>query len=484
MIKIHLPGLALLLLLGSGCLMGPDYERPEMELPDKGAYAGAAEYDGLYGQARWWTVFNDPELDKLITEALLNNRNLAIAMARVEEASGRAGVALADRLPQIGAGGGASRQQITAGQALSYGPNASRIQTSWQANGLFSFELDLWGKYRRLDEAARAELLASEAARDTVRLTLSAEVANAYFLLRSLQAQYNIAANMLDTYNETCELFARRLASGLVQEIDLRRMEAERDANAATLHALKNSLSQAETMLALLAGKSARDIIQFEFSPSLSLEELQPPPFIPEHLPSGLLARRPDILQAEGQLIAANARIGAARAAFFPSISLTGGGGYVSGDLDDLFTGSSSIWNFAGNLTQPIFQGGRLIAQEAIAQAQYKQMLANYELTVQMAFKEARDALVNNQERRIIFYHNFRQVQALERSLYLANRQYDVGTIGLMDLLDVRRSLLRGQLELANGRQQQLSAVVLLCKSLGGGWSEEHGFNQPFEPEP
>jgi multidrug efflux system outer membrane protein len=404
-------------------------------------------------------------------------------MARVEEASGRAGVAFADRLPQIGASGNAARQQITSDQAASYGPNASRVQTSWQAGGLFSFELDLWGKYRRLDEAAKAELLASEAARDTVYLTLSADVANAYFLLRSLQAQFIIAANMLETYNETCDLFAKRLQSGLVQEIDLRRMEAERDANAATMHGLKNSLSQAETMLALLVGKAPREIIGFDLPDSLTLEEMQPPPQIPDALPSGLLTRRPDIMQAEGQLKAANARIGAARAAFFPSISLTGGGGYLSSDMDNLFMGSSSIWNFAGNLTQPIFQGGRLIAQEAIAQAQYKQMFANYELAVQQAFKDVRDALVNNRERRIIFQHNLSQVQALERSLYLANRQYDVGTIGLMDLLDVRRSLLRGQLELANGRQQQLSAVVLLCKSLGGGWNEEYGFSLPAESE-
>jgi multidrug efflux system outer membrane protein len=216
---------------------------------------------------------------------------------------------------------------------------------------------------------------------------------------------------------------------------------------------------------------------------SLALEDLQPPPLIPENLPSGLLARRPDIRQAEGQLIAANARIGAARAAFFPSISLTGGGGYLSGDIDSLFNGPSAVWNFVGNLSQPIFQGGRLIAQEAVAQAQYKQMFANYELAIQQAFKDARDALINNQERRIVFNYRLKQVQALERSLHLVNRQYEVGAVGLMDLLDVRRNLLRGQLDLADGRQAQLSAVVLLCKSLGGGWQEDSGFNENSNSE-
>ncbi|MDR1396747.1 MAG: efflux transporter outer membrane subunit [Desulfarculales bacterium] len=476
MIKTRLLILALAVVLTGGCTLGPDYMRPETDLPltEEG---GSDENYELFTQVRWWDAFNDPELNKLIEEALLNNRNLVTALARVEEASGRAGVAFADRLPQLGAAGSGSRQQVTRDQAMS-GAGAGRIQTSWQANAIFSFELDLWGKYRRLDEAAQAEFLASEASRDTVQLTLSADVANAYFLLRSLQAQCLIASNMLDTYDETCAIFTRRLEAGLIQEIDLRRMEAERDANAATLHLLKNSLSQAETMLAVLVGKSPRNIIEYKFSDSLALEDLQPPPLIPENLPSGLLARRPDIRQAEGLLIAANARIGAARAAFFPSISLTGGGGYLSGDVDSLFNGSSAVWNFVGNLGQPIFQGGRLIAQEAVAQAQYKQMFANYELTVQQAFKDARDALINNQERRIVFNYRLKQVQSLERSLYLANRQYEVGTIGLMDLLDVRRNLLRGQLDLADGRQAQLSAVVLLCKSLGGGWREDLGFRE------
>ena len=465
-------GIILLALCFSGCTLGPDYLRPEMELPRD---AAQDNYD-TFSVLRWWEVFNDPLLNRLEEEALANNRNLVIAMARVEEASGRAGVAFADRLPQLGLGGSGARQQVTQSQALSYGPDASRIQNSWQANGLFSFELDLWGKYRRLDEAARAELLAEEAARDTVQLTLTADVANAYFLLRSLEAQCQIAANMVDTYGETCRIFTRRLEVGLINEIDLRRVEAERDTNSATLHLLKNSLSQAETMLSVLIGRSPREIVDLGFADSLRLEELKPPPDVPENVPSDLLTRRPDIRQAEGTLIAANARIGAARAAFFPSISLTGGGGYLSNEFDRLFMGPNAVWNFVGNLTQPLFQGGRLIAQEAIAQAQYRQMFAAYELAIQRAFKDTRDSLVENQQRRVVFNYRVSQVQALERSLFLANRQYEMGTIGLMDLLDVRRSLLRGQLELANSRQEQLSAVVMLCKSLGGGWQQDAGF--------
>lgn len=453
----------------AGCALGPDYARPEMDMPE-----GALYVDSLYNQARWWETFDDPLLNKLEEEALANNRSLTIAMARVEEASAMAGIALADRFPQASVGFGGTREQLTAAQAAQYG--GDRLHNAWQANGIISFELDIWGKYRRLDEAARAELLASEAARDTVMLTLTADVAHAYFQMRSLQSQCMIADNMVKTYQETRRIFQARLDVGLVQEIELRRVEGELATNSATLHLLQNSLTQVEGMLSVLTGRSPREILGNEFPKSLAIGKITLPLEVPEHVPSNLLLRRPDIRQAEGTLIAANARIGAARAAFFPSISLTAGGGWASSELNRLFMPDMFTWNFVGNLTQPIFQAGRLIAQEAMAQAQYKQMFATYELAVQNAFRDTREALENNRQRRIIAQHRIDQVTAMERSLFLANKQYEQGTIGLMDLLDVRRNLLRSQLEHVESQQNQLSAVVTLCKSLGGGWVEDKGF--------
>ena len=472
--------LLLVLLLLGGCALGPDYERPSQELP-----INSAHYEDLvYTHARWWESFNDPLLNQLEIEALAKNRNLLVAMARVEEAAAAAGIALADRLPQIGSNFSGSRQQITQAQAMSYGPTASRIQNAWQAAGLLSFEIDLWGKYRRLDEAARAELLASEAARDAVQLTLCADVAYAYFQMLSLKAQCLIANNMVKTYQESVRIFQARLEAGLVQEIDLRRVEAELATNSADLHLLQNQLNQIEGVLSVLLGRNPKDILANHYPIALKIDELTPPPDIPDLVPSDLLTRRPDIRQAEGLLIAANAHIGAARAAFLPSISLTAGGGYASSDLDRLFIGPSSIWNFIGNLTQPLFHGGRLIAAEAMAQARYRQMLANYELTISQAFRDTRDALENNRQRRLVAGYREDQLKAMERSLYLANKQYEQGTIGLMDLLDVRRNLLRAQLGVAESRLMQLTGVVLLCKSLGGGWNETQGFSWPGqEPE-
>lgn len=464
----------------SACALGPDYERPVFDMPEPGELADTS----IYSQPAWWRAFNDPTLNQLMEEALFNNRNLVVAMGRVEEAAAAAGVAFADRLPQIGVGFSGTRQQITSAQAASYGPDASRLQNSWQGIGLFSFEIDIWGKYRRLDEAARAELLSTEAAFDTVMLTLTAEVASTYFQTLSLKAQCQIADNMVKTYQETERIFKARLEAGLVNEMELRRVEGELATNQATLHLLQNQLTQAESALSVLLGRGPKAIIENESNTGLDLDKITLPPEVPEAVPSDLLLRRPDVRMSEGTLIAANARIGAARAAFFPSISLTGSAGYISDELDRLFMGPNSIWSFVGNLSQPIFQGGRLLAQEAMAQARYKQMFATYELTVQNAFRDVRDSLENNRQRRIIAGYRLAQMNAMERSLDLANKQYEQGTIGLMDLLDVRRQLLSAQLEVAESRQMQLSAVVMLCKSLGGGWLEDKGFGHiPGQPE-
>ncbi len=455
----------------AGCAMGPDYVRPELELP------AAAETPtspiAPFTALDWWKLFGDPTLDRIELEALASNHDLAIAIARVEEARALARIAFADRLPAVGLGADAVRGRTT-GEAQV--PGESRTDDSFDLLGIASFELDLWGKYKRLDEAARAELLATESARDAVRLALTAEVAAFYFRLRTLQAQTRIAHDQLATYDTSCEMYRKRYQYGYTQELDLRRIEADRLGTEALVYQRENEVSQAETALAMLLGRSPGVLVEGFSESGKILEELNTFPAIPDNLPSDLLARRPDIRSAEGMLMAANARIGAARAAFFPSISLTGDYGNVSSELDDLFSSGANIWTASAALAQPVFEGGRLLAREKAERARREQMLAQYEKTVQNAFREARDALVAGSKTAQVLQSSLERAQAMRRSLELSQKQHARGYISIIDVLDIQRQSLRAELDLSAARLEQLDAVVALCRTLGGGWHEQTGF--------
>ena len=328
----------------------------------------------------------------------------------------------------------------------------------------------MWGKYRRLSEAARAKLLASEAARDTVRLTLTADVANSYFTLRMLDAQQKILQRTLQAREENVRIYESRYKAGYSTEVDLRRVQANKDSVQAQLQQLNLQREQQETALAVLLGQSPREIIARNIPRGKTLTELNLVPDVPADLPSDLLERRPDVRSAEEQLVAANANIGAARAAYFPSISLTGTAGFASNALTDLFTGGAGVWNIAGNALAPIFEGGRIKAQNKKAEAQYREQLASYTKTVQTAFKEAYDALAANRINRDIFDSYSSQTAAMKRSYELTKKQESAGLIGVTDLLSVEETLLSAEMNLANSRANELSAVVNLCKALGGGW--------------
>jgi len=453
--------------------MGPDYIRPELMLP-LDSDNDSATID-LFTATDWWKLFKDPTLDQIEIEALNYNRDLKIAMARVEIARALARIAFADRLPAAGIGADAGRGRSTEADKT---PNKSRTQDSFDAFGFVSFELDLWGKYRRLDEAARAELLATQSARDAVRLTLTADVATLYFNLRTLEAQTRIARDQLATYVKSCEIYRKRYHAGYTQELDLRRIEADRLATKALVYRRENALSQAGTALAMLLGRSPRDIVQGFSEKGKTLEQLNIFPRVPKNIPSDLLNRRPDIRQDEGMLMAANARIGAARAAFFPSINLTGQYGFISSDLNDLFTDSANAWNMASGLTQPIFEGGRLFAREKAAKARQKLMLARYEQTVQNAFRETRDALVSGTKTVQAFEASLQRTQAMSRSLELSQKQHSHGHISIIDELDIQRRSLLAKLDLTFARQNQLDSIIALCRAMGGGWHEQAGFNQ------
>jgi len=451
----------------AGCAMGPDYVRPDFELPPP-SDNDSAQY-APFTAADWWKIFDDPTLDRIQAEALAYNRDLKAAAARVEEARAFAREALADRLPAIGIAGAAGRERASQRAAP---PAGSRTSDFFEAFGYASFEIDFWGQYRRLDEAARAELLATEAGRDAVRLSLTADVAALYCYLRTIEAQTRIAREQLATYETTCEMYRKRYLAGYTQELDLRRIEADRHATEALVYRRENELSRVGTALAMLIGRSPAAIVQGFPDEGRALEELNVFPRIPERIPSDLLERRPDIRREEGLLMAANARIGAARAAFFPSISLTGRSGFVSPELEDLFTKDAQVWNAAAALAQPVFEGGRLFAREKAARARQEQMLARYEQTVQNAFRETRDALVAGAKTDQALAASLEQARSMRRSLELSQKQHTSGHISIIDVLDIQRRSLLAELDLSYARQSRIDALIALCRAMGGGWQE------------
>lgn len=450
----------------SGCMMGPNYKRPELDLP---AQAATDDFS-VFENHQWWTMFEDNTLNALEAEALQYNKDLRQAIARVDAARAAVGLAVADQLPTIGLQGGSGRSgnDYYSGQTLSTGTIVA------------SFELDLWGKYRRLSEAARAELLSTMTAKDTILLSLTSEVATTYFTLRMLDAQLEIAQRTLDTRKESVRIYTSRYNAGYITEVDLRRVEADMYSVEATAKELELNISQAETALAVLVGRSPRAIVEETINREGHLRDIAVLPLVPTGLPSELLAKRPDVRSAEGQLIAANARIGAARAAYFPDISLTAAAGFASNQLNQLFRNPAGMWAFAGQVGQPIFAGGALVSQSKAAKAKYEEMLAAYEKVVQTAFKETLDALNSNRINREMFEIRRKQTEALRRSYDLTKKQEDAGLIGTMELLDVERNLLQAEMSLASARQSELLALISLAKALGGGWNEQCGFG-PFE---
>lgn len=458
--------LASCLTLLAGCMLGPNYKQPELELPT----GEAADNFSVFTNAKWWEVFGDPVLNQLESDALVYNKDLQAAVARVDQARAAVGIATADQMPSLSAAAESGRA----------GNDKGSGQTQSTAGLSVSYELDLWGKYRRLSEAARARLLSSEASRDTIRLTLTADVANNYFALRMLDEQLLIAQRTLKARQENVRIYESRYKNGYSTEVDLKRVEANMASVQAQERQLQLKITQTETALSVLVGRSPREIVQSNIARGKTINELTLIPDVPENLPSDLLARRPDIRSAEGQLIASNANIGAARASYFPSIPLTASAGYASGALDNLFRGASGVWALGGQVLAPIFEGGKIRAQNKKAEAEYREMLATYEKTVQGAFKEAYDALAANRLNREIYDSYKQQTEAMQRSYDLTKKQEDAGLIGVTDLLDVEENLLSAEMNLASARNDELAAIVNLSKALGGGWNVEEGFG-PYE---
>ncbi|MGE5246925.1 MAG: efflux transporter outer membrane subunit, partial [Verrucomicrobiota bacterium] len=412
----------------------------------------------------WWGQFGDPVLDNLVQTALQENLDLQIAAARVDEFAGRYGFTRADLFPQAGASAFAGRQRSTEETGNAIPPGYNSTLNYYSAALSASWEVDLWGRIRRATEAARADLVGTEEGRRGVILSLVCSVAGSYVNLRDLDRQLEIARETAKSRGESLELFRLRFQGGFSSEVEYVQVKSQYDEAMATIPAIEKAIAQQENGLSVLLGRNPGPIPRGK-----TLEEL-PVPAIPAGLPSDLLERRPDLLQAEQALIAANARIGVAKAAYYPTISLTGAFGYASTDLSNLFTGSARTWDYGVPVSVPIFTAGKIAGDVQAAEAFQRQALLSYRLAIQGAFRDVDNALVDQARTREQLAAQASQVQSLAKYLELARLRFDNGYTSYLEVLDAERSLFSAQLAYAQNQGVLLQAVINVYKAVGGGW--------------
>lgn len=452
--------LTVLALSISGCMMGPDYSRPAVDTPAAWRLSDQSAKD--LANTAWWEQFNDPVLNDLVQIALRENKDLLIASARIEEFAGRYGITQSQMYPQVGIGADAARQRNTIS-----GTGIKDTYNTYDAFLSASWEIDLWGKIRRQSEAARAQILASEEGKQGVILTLVSSVAGAYINLRDLDRQLEIATSTANTRAASYKLFQDRYAGGVISLLELSQNRSQYEEALASIPALEKAIVQQENALSVLLGRNPGPIPRGK-----SIDDLVTPA-VPEGLPSTLLERRPDLRQAEQNLIAANALIGAAKAAYFPSISLTGLFGVASTSLSDLFSGPSKIWQYGGSLGVPVFTGGLLSGQVQVAEAQQQQALLTYQKAIQNAFREVNDALIDQDRTKAQLASQSQQVASLKQYAETARLRYDNGYTSYIEVLDAERSLFNAQLQYTQTQQTKLQASINLYKAMGGGWVAE-----------
>ena len=462
--------------LFTGCTVGPDYKRPEMPVP--GSWRSVDDASGSIANLKWWQLFEDQTLQKLIRTALNNNNDLQLAVARVAEAGALLGIARSAQFPDLNAGSRYHNDRVSETSfppidKLGVNPNMDLYRTDLRT----SFEIDLWGRLQRATEAARAELLASEESQQTVVMTLVAEVAESYFDLLELDREAEIDRHTLASRRASLDLVSHRYSDGLASELDVKQAEETLASAAATVPDAERQIAQTENRLCILLGENPGSIPRTE-----SLDSEHMPPEIPAGLPSALLEQRPDLRAAEERLMAANARIGEAKAEFFPQISLTGVFGTASVSLSDFFTGPSRMWSAGPTVTLPIFTAGRLTSNLHATEARAQQSLIQYRQSIQQAFKEVDDALVFHQKARQIRLQRERQVEAAQQALALANLRYTNGVSSYLDVLDTERQLFSAEIDLAAITRDQLNAVVRVYKALGGGWEADLPAGRKVQP--
>jgi multidrug efflux system outer membrane protein len=445
----------------AGCMVGPDYHRPEVEAPKE--FRVGIQAAGDLVNSAWWEQFRDPVLNDLIKTALQDNHDLRIAAARVEEYLGYYGVTRSQLFPQVGGQAVAGSQRISTVNP-SLPPGTPNTFDTYSLGIGASWEIDFWGKLRRATEAARADLLASEYGRLTVVLSLTSAVASTYIALVDLDRQLAIAKQTARTRGEFYRIFKLRSEGGVVSGVELNQALSEYELALSTIPPLEKQIAQQENALSVLLGRNPGPIMRDRTLDKLVL------PQVPEGLPSELLERRPDLRAAEERLVAANARIGVAKAAFYPNISLTGLLGTASSSLSNLFEGPAKTWSYAANVSQPIFTGGGLTAQLAVAEAQHKEALLAYRQAVQNAFREVNDALVDQSKTREQLVSLQRQVDALREYARLARLRYDNGYTSYLEVTDAETKLFNAELQYTQSQGQLFIALIDVYASMGGGW--------------
>ena len=459
---------ASMVILSAACAVGPNYHRPAVKVPDtfRAPALVVSEAESL-ADLKWWQVFKDEKLQTLIRRALEQNYDLQDAAARVEAARANLGIIRSNQLPTAGLSTGVTNNHMSQnGSFLLTNPSAAERTYGAATLNFLSFELDIWGKLRRATEAARANLLAAEENRKAVMTTLVSDVAAAYLSLRELDSELDISNQTLALRRESLELIKTRQKGGVSTLLDLRQAEQLVYSASEEIPNIEQQITQTENQISLLMGENPAGVTR-----GLALTDQEVPPEVPAGLPSALLDRRPDIRAAEQNLIAANAQIGVAKASYFPQISLTGFLGGQSTQLVSLFSGPNQVWNFAPQLTQPIFAAGRFRSNVRLAEAQRQAALAQYQKAIQSAFTEVSDALTAHQKARERREQQELLVSALQDRKRLAYIRYRGGVDTLLNALDADRDLYQAELALSQIKLGELLSVVQLYKSLGGGWN-------------
>jgi multidrug efflux system outer membrane protein len=463
------PNLAVLALIAvfilTGCMVGPDYQRPGVDTPQNWRFEDKAAKDVV--NTAWWEQFNDPVLNDLILIALQENKDVKIAAARVEQFLGLYGTTRAFLFPQIGAGASAGRQRLSQSTGpVPYEQDPS-INTTFDSYEIFvnaNWEIDLWGKIRRATEAARADLLSTEEARRAVILTLVTAVANSYVNLRDLDKQLALTKETAQSYKGSYDLFNLRFKYGTVSEIEVKQAAAQYEQALANIPLLQKGIAQQENALCVLLGRNPGPIPRGKTIDQLTL------PAVPAGLPSDLLLNRPDLLQAEQDLVAANANIGVAKALYFPTLSLTGMLGFASMDLSNLFEGPAKMWSYAAPVTAPIFTAGAIEGQVRAAEAVQQQALTRYQQVIQTAFREVEDSLVDHRRTREQLASLHRETAALRDYVRLARLRYDNGYTSYLEVLYSQTLLYNSEILHAVAQGTLFQSLVNLYKAMGGGW--------------
>jgi multidrug efflux system outer membrane protein len=450
----------------SSCVLGPDYVRPVVPVPETWRNVEASEQESL-ANTPWWELFQDPELVNLIQIALAENKDLLIAVERIEEARAIYGFTRADYFPKVDAAASAGALGISRNGFPNLSSGTDREDTLYSVSGQVFWELDFFGRIRRATEADLAQFYATEQSRRAVVLSLVADVARTYVELRELDRRVEIARQTLESRIAYVELARVRFEGGITSELDLRQSEAEKARTESFLHDFEGQLEQKENELASLLGRNPGAIPRGRM-----LEEFSLPPAVPPGLPSELLEHRPDVLQAEEELVSANARIGEAKALLFPSISLTGAYGWESTDLGDLLESPSRAWSISANLLQPIFHAGQNQRRVEVAESQQRQALYAYERSVLLAFREVEDSLVGLRQSGLRLGSESERTSAERKVLELAELRYRGGVADYLEVLDAQRSLFDAELSETSARRDQIVSLIQLYKALGGGWPQ------------